>query len=95
MKILFFTGKGGVGKSTLAAATAWQLSKKHRVLVVSLDPAHNLGDIFGLTPAFPELELPGVRVKTWDSQDIGQHVNRDSASKIEPCSVSGTPDRYF
>jgi arsenite-transporting ATPase len=48
MKILFFTGKGGVGKSTLAAATAWQLAKKHRVLIVSLDPAHNLGDIFGV-----------------------------------------------
>jgi arsenite/tail-anchored protein-transporting ATPase len=48
MKILFFTGKGGVGKSTLAAATAWQLSRKHRVLIVSLDPAHNLGDIFGV-----------------------------------------------
>jgi len=48
MKILFFTGKGGVGKSTLAAAYAWQLSQKYRVLIVSLDPAHNLGDIFGV-----------------------------------------------
>jgi len=47
MKILFFTGKGGVGKSTMAAAAAWQLSQKSRVLIVSLDPAHNLGDIFG------------------------------------------------
>lgn len=46
MKILFFTGKGGVGKSTLAAASAWQLSQRHQVLIVSLDPAHNLGDIF-------------------------------------------------
>ncbi len=46
MRILFYTGKGGVGKSTMAAAAAWQLSKKKRVLVVSLDPAHNLGDIF-------------------------------------------------
>lgn len=46
MKILFFTGKGGVGKSTMAAAAAWQLSQKSRVLIVSLDPAHNLGDIF-------------------------------------------------
>ncbi len=46
MKVLFFTGKGGVGKSTLAAAAAWQLSQKYRVLIVSLDPAHNLGDIF-------------------------------------------------
>ena len=48
MKILFFTGKGGVGKSTMAAAAAWQLSQKSRVLIVSLDPAHNLGDIFGV-----------------------------------------------
>jgi arsenite/tail-anchored protein-transporting ATPase len=48
MKVLFFTGKGGVGKSTLAAAAAFQLSRKHRVLIVSLDPAHNLGDIFGV-----------------------------------------------
>lgn len=48
MKMLFFTGKGGVGKSTLAAASARQLSRKGRVLIVSLDPAHNLGDIFGV-----------------------------------------------
>ena len=48
MKILFFTGKGGVGKSTMSAASAWQLSQKHRVLIVSLDPAHNLGDVFGV-----------------------------------------------
>ncbi len=48
MKILFFTGKGGVGKSTLASASAWQLSQIKRVLVLSLDPAHNLGDIFGV-----------------------------------------------
>jgi arsenite-transporting ATPase len=48
MKILFFTGKGGVGKSTMSAAMTWQLSKQYRVLIVSLDPAHNLGDIFGV-----------------------------------------------
>ena len=46
MRILFYTGKGGVGKSTMAASAAWQLSKRSRVLIVSLDPAHNLGDIF-------------------------------------------------
>jgi len=48
MKTIFFTGKGGVGKSTLAATLAWQLSQAgNKVLAVSFDPAHNLGDIFG------------------------------------------------
>ena len=49
MKILFFTGKGGVGKSTMSAAMARQLSQQYRVLIVSLDPAHNLGDIFDVS----------------------------------------------
>ena len=49
MRIFFYTGKGGVGKSTMAAAAAWQLSKRYRVLIVSLDPAHNLGDLFGVS----------------------------------------------
>ncbi len=49
MKTIFFTGKGGVGKSTLSSAVAYQLSELgHRVLAVSFDPAHNLGDIFGM-----------------------------------------------
>lgn len=49
MKSIFFTGKGGVGKSTLASAVSWQLAEKgYQVLATSFDPAHNLGDIFGL-----------------------------------------------
>ncbi|MCF7936211.1 MAG: ArsA family ATPase [Synergistales bacterium] len=48
MQTVFFTGKGGVGKSSLSAALAWQLADKgNRVLATSFDPAHNLGDIFG------------------------------------------------
>ena len=45
--IIFFGGKGGVGKTTLATATALRLSRNHRVCLVSTDPAHNLGHIFG------------------------------------------------
>ena len=46
--LIFFLGKGGVGKSTLAAASALQLARKgRRVHLLSLDPAHNLGDLFG------------------------------------------------
>lgn len=44
-RVLLFTGKGGVGKTTLAAATAAQLASDGRkTLVVSTDPAHSLGD---------------------------------------------------
>jgi arsenite-transporting ATPase len=47
--MLLFTGKGGVGKTTLAAATAARLAVGGRkVLVVSADPAHSLGDVFGV-----------------------------------------------
>ncbi|MCP2035865.1 arsenite-transporting ATPase [Planomicrobium sp. HSC-17F08] len=45
--IIFVGGKGGVGKSTSAAAIAWQSAKSgHKTLLVSTDPAHNVGDIF-------------------------------------------------
>lgn len=47
--IMFFGGKGGVGKTTLATATALSLSQDHNVLLVSTDPAHNLGHIFDAT----------------------------------------------
>ncbi len=44
----FFTGKGGVGKTTCAAASSLALAERgHRVLVASTDPAHSLGDALG------------------------------------------------
>jgi arsenite-transporting ATPase len=47
VRILLFTGKGGVGKTTVAAATAARAaSLGHRTLVMSTDPAHSLGDSF-------------------------------------------------
>ncbi|MGC8852920.1 MAG: ArsA family ATPase [Hydrogenobacter sp.] len=39
------SGKGGVGKSTLACATALRLSENHKVLLISIDPAHSLSGI--------------------------------------------------
>jgi arsenite/tail-anchored protein-transporting ATPase len=44
---LFFSGKGGVGKTSVAAATAlWYAKKGKRTLVISTDPAHSLADSF-------------------------------------------------
>lgn len=48
-RIILYTGKGGVGKTTLSAATAAYLaSLSKRTLIVSVDPAHSLSDVFEL-----------------------------------------------
>lgn len=47
---LFFTGKGGVGKTSISCATAIRLAEQgQRVLLVSTDPASNVGQVFGQT----------------------------------------------
>jgi len=47
MRIILFTGKGGVGKTTIASATASLLSENNlKTLVISIDPAHSLSDVF-------------------------------------------------
>jgi arsenite/tail-anchored protein-transporting ATPase len=49
MRILLFSGKGGVGKTSLAAATGVKLAELgYRILVMSIDPAHSLADAFDL-----------------------------------------------
>ena len=63
-RFLFFTGKGGVGKTSIGCATAILLADTgRRVLLVSTDPASNVGQVFGVTignqitfiPAVPNL----------------------------------------
>src|SRR5437899_218414 len=64
MRILLFSGKGGVGKTSLAAATGLQLSRLgYRTLVMSVDPAHSLADSF-------DLETSLFDSKTGDPYDI-------------------------
>jgi arsenite-transporting ATPase len=49
MRILLFSGKGGVGKTSIAAATGLKLSQLgYRTLVMSIDPAHSLADAFDM-----------------------------------------------
>jgi arsenite-transporting ATPase len=47
VRVILFTGKGGVGKTSVAAATAMRCARQgHRTVVISTDPAHSLGDSF-------------------------------------------------
>ncbi len=58
---LFFTGKGGVGKTTIASTVAVSLTDAgHRVLLVSTDPASNLGDVFNVEVKDTLTEVPGL-----------------------------------
>ncbi len=63
-RFIFFTGKGGVGKTSIACATSIRLAEAgKRVLLVSTDPASNVGQVFGIiignhitaVPAVPRL----------------------------------------
>ena len=59
---LLFGGKGGVGKSTCAAATALDLATRdrtRRILLLSMDPAHSLGDVFGAALGDTTRTVPG------------------------------------
>jgi arsenite-transporting ATPase len=60
-RFLFFTGKGGVGKTSIACATAIQFAEAGRcVLLVSTDPASNVGQVFGVAIGDKITAIPAV-----------------------------------
>jgi arsenite-transporting ATPase len=60
-RFLFFTGKGGVGKTSLACATAVRLADDGKqVLLVSTDPASNVGQVFGVSIGNTITPIPAV-----------------------------------
>ena len=60
-RFLFFTGKGGVGKTSVACATALELATRGKqVLLVSTDPASNIGQVFDITIGNTVTNIPAV-----------------------------------
>ena len=72
-KYLFFTGKGGVGKTSIACATAIGLADQgKKILLISTDPASNLQDVFGqeLDGHGKEIkDVPGLTVVNLDPEE--------------------------
>src|SRR5437763_16536317 len=59
MRVLLFTGKGGVGKTTTSAATAVLAARRGlKTLVLSTDPAHSLADALGVPLGHEPTEVP-------------------------------------
>jgi len=92
-KFLFFTGKGGVGKTSLACATAINLADQgKRVLLISTDPASNLEDVLGCSvldkiTSYKELSnLFTININPETSAD----EYRERA--IEPLKKNSTPE---
>ena len=82
MRILLYTGKGGVGKTTVAAATGVTLARRGlKTLVMSVDAAHSLADAFDLDVALtdrsrgnPVEVAPNLSIQEIDvTEEIGRH----------------------
>ncbi|MCO1337997.1 arsenic-transporting ATPase [Kocuria polaris] len=81
-RVVFFSGKGGVGKTTLAAATAVaEADAGRRVLLVSTDPAHNLGHLFGV-------RLGDVPTALIQHDDGASGAGRLDALELDPAAAT-------
>jgi arsenite-transporting ATPase len=85
--LLLFAGKGGVGKTTLACATAIQLAREHlgeRILLFSVDPAHSLSDCLGLNiGSSPTPVCPGLAAVEIDANKEFSTLKRQYRKELE------------
>ena len=79
MRVLLFTGKGGVGKTTVSAATAAAAAARgSKVLVLSTDPAHSLADALGVRLSGEPTEVDtGLYAMQVDTQAAFERTWRD------------------
>jgi arsenite-transporting ATPase len=81
MRIILYTGKGGVGKTSISAATGLELARRgYRTLVMSVDPAHSLSDAFDLEKDLMDHEagrLVQVAKNLWIQEvDVLEEISR-------------------
>lgn len=99
-KILFFGGKGGVGKTTVSAATALARAQAGgKVLLVSTDPAHNLGHLFDRAIGSKPVRLaPGLDGLELDPDEtVRLHLKEITSSlhKLMPVHLRGEVDKHM
>ena len=86
LKLLMFAGKGGVGKTTLACASALRLAQERRVpeiLLFSIDPAHSLAACLGQAIGTQETRVaPGLSVIELDAQAEYARLKKDYSAEL-------------
>ncbi|WP_315122370.1 arsenical pump-driving ATPase [uncultured Clostridium sp.] len=83
-KYLFFTGKGGVGKTSTACATAVSLADAgKRIMLVSTDPASNLQDVFNT-----ELNNKGVQIKDVPNLVVANFDPEEAAAEYKESVIA-------
>ncbi|MBI2252772.1 MAG: ArsA family ATPase [Armatimonadetes bacterium] len=92
LKLIFFAGKGGSGKTTLAAACSlYYQSLGKKVLVISIDPAHSLGDVFGQKLTSKEKEIkPNLFAMEMNAKEIFLEFKEDYKFPIKKALERGT-----
>lgn len=90
VRLLLFGGKGGVGKTTCAAATAIDIATRHpdrRVLLISTDPAHSLGDALGMPLSHEATSVRGaptnLAARELDPSRVADEVRRKYAAAVD------------
>ena len=85
MRVILFTGKGGVGKTSVAAATAVQCARAgYRTVVMSTDPAHSLGDSFDVELG---VDLTPISKNLWAHEVSSLHEMQRHWAKLHEYAV--------
>ena len=97
-QLVFFGGKGGVGKTTLAAAAGMAIARRlapdeTRILLLSVDPAHSLADSLGQTvgaKAVPVQHIAGLWAMELDAASLADAFSKENAESLRTLLDRGT-----
>ena len=89
LKLIIFGGKGGVGKTSCAVATALALSKQFKTLLISTDPAHSVSDCLEQEIGFKVVEIndcPNLSAIEVVADEALEGFKTDHRRSLKSCS---------